>query len=156
MECRERLENYLRSEGVQFEELRHPVAYTAQEVAAVEHVSGRYVAKVVMAIASGKPVMLVLPANMRVDLDKARDSLGLADLRLATEQEFAGIFADCEVGAMPPMGNLYGVPVYVDKALTGDPEIVFQAGTHTDTIKVRYRDFERLACPEVRDIGRIP
>ena len=134
----------------------HPIAYTAQDVAAVEHVSGKVVAKVVVAMANAQPVMLVVPANLRIDLDKAKRNLKVPDLRLASEQEFAGLFADCEVGAMPPFGNLFGLPVYVDRSLTADPEIIFQAGTHTDTVKMRYSDFQRLVKPEVRDLTYTP
>ena len=101
-----------------------------------------------------KPYMLVLPANLKVDLDKARRALGLSNLRLASEREFEHLFPGCEVGAEPPFGNLYGLPVYVDPRLAEDPEIIFQAGTHTDTIRMRYSDFERLVHPEVCDLAR--
>ena len=155
MDCKEQVENYLKSHGVQFQETHHPLAYTAQDVAASEHVSGRLVSKVVMAMSGdGKPYMLVLPANLKVDLDKARRALGLSNLRLASEREFEHLFPGCEVGAEPPFGNLYGLPVYVDPRLAEDPEIIFQAGTHTDTIRMRYSDFERLVHPEVCDLAR--
>ena len=153
MNCKERLEAYLRENKVPFQVVHHPLAYTAQEVAAAEHVPGKALAKVVMAFANGKMVMLSLPAPWRVNLDKAAAALGVKETRLAHEEEFAAAFPDCEVGAMPPFGNLYDVPVYVDKALTEDDTIVFNAGTHTDTISMKYADFERLVKPIVAEFG---
>ena len=147
MDCKERLEAFLRQNKVPFQVVHHPLAYTAQEVAAAEHVPGRMLAKVVMALADGKMVMLALPAPSRVDLTKAASMLGAKEVRLAHEEEFAAAFPDCEVGAMPPFGNLYDLPVFVDKALTEDEDIVFNAGTHTDTISMKYADYERLAKP---------
>ena len=148
MNCKERLEAYLRENKVPFQVVHHPLAYTAQEVAAAEHVPGKMLAKVVMVFADGKLVMLALPAPYRVDVNKAAAALGAREVRLAHEEEFAAAFPDCEVGAMPPFGNLYDVPVYADKALAEDKEIVFQAGTHTDTVTMMYADFERLVKPK--------
>ena len=156
MTCRERLEQYFRERGVRYQVRTHPEAYTAQEVAAAEHVSGYRVAKVVIATVDGNPVMLVLPAPHRVDLEKVRQAVGGQQARLAREEEFAALFPDCEVGAMPPFGNLYGLPVYVDRSLTADPEIVFNAGTHRETMTVAYADFERLTGAQVADIARPP
>jgi Ala-tRNA(Pro) deacylase len=102
-----------------------------------------------MVVAGGKLIMCVLPANAHVDLRRLSAIIGAPDARLAHESEFAARFPDCLLGAMPPFGNLYGVPVYLDAALTDDPEIVFQAGTHTDTIKIRYVDYARLVRPEI-------
>ena len=144
-----RLEAYLRDNKVPFQVAHHPLAYTAQEIAAAEHVPGKKLAKVVMVIADGKLAMLTLPAPAHVSIDKAIALLGASQVRLAREEEFAEAFPDCEVGAMPPFGNLYDVPVYVDKALAEDDEIVFQAGTHTDTIAMGYKEFERLVKPKV-------
>ncbi len=154
MECKEELENYLRTNKVDFEVRHHPVAYTAQEIAAREHISGKMLAKVVMIIADGNLVMLSLPAPYRVDLDRAAAMLGAKEVRLAKEDEFAAAFPRCEVGAMPPLGNLYGLDVYVDNTLAEDECIVFQAGTHTDTISMKYADFARLARPKVADFAR--
>src|SRR3990172_7193008 len=109
MNCKERLEAYLRENKVPFQVVHHPLAYTAQEVAAAEHVPGKMLAKVVMVFADGKLVMLALPAPYRVDLSKAAAALGAREARLAHEEEFAAAFPDCEVGAMPPFGNLYDV-----------------------------------------------
>jgi len=144
MECRDRLEEYLRENGVPFEVQHHPRAITAQEVAATEHVPGRMLAKVVMVVVDGQMVMLSLPAPYQVDLEKVGKVLGAEETRLADEEEFESTFPDCEVGAMPPFGNLYDLPVYVEEALAEDETIFFRAGTHTDTMSVRYADYERL------------
>lgn len=154
MGCKEDLEAYLREQQVPYQLQHHPVAYTAQEVAASEHVPGRLMAKVVMLVADGKTVMAVLPAPFQVDLDRAGGHLGAADVRLAREDEFAALFPGCEIGAMPPFGNLYGIPVYVDTALAEDETIVVQAGTHTDTISLRYADFQRVVRPTEADLRR--
>ena len=153
MRCKERLEAYLREQGVPFQIQHHPIAFTAQEVAASEHVPGRLVVKVVMVVAGGQPVMLALRATDRVDLRKLAAVLGVTDVRLAEEREFGALFPDCELGAMPPFGNLYGMPVYVDTALAEDETIVFQAGTHTDTMSLKYADFARLVRPAVADFA---
>ncbi len=144
MECKERLEKYFREQGVEYQAVTHPTAYTAQQVAAAEHVPGRQFAKVAIVIADGKTVMLVLPASHRIDFPKLKAALAAKEVRLATESEFAGLFPDCDTGAMPPFGNLYNVPMYVDKALTADPEIVFNAGSHRETLRIKYTDFARL------------
>ena len=149
MECRYRLENYLRENQVPFEEQQHPRAVSAQEVAASEHVPGRMLAKTVMVLADGEMVMLTLPAPYQVDLEKAAAALGVDEARVDEEEEFEYSFPDCEVGAMPPFGNLYGVPVYVEKTLAEDETMVFRSGTHTETMSVSYSDFERLVEPTV-------
>jgi len=153
MDCKTRLEQYFRDNGVGFQIMTHPTAYTAQELAAAQRVPGKQVAKVVMALADGKIVMLVMPASFRIDFAKIRDALGAKEARLAKEKEFSDLFPDCDVGAMPPFGNLYSVPVYVDRALADDGEIVFQAGTHQDTMKIAYQDYARLAQPIVADFA---
>lgn len=151
--CRERLERYFREQKVKFEVTEHPEAFTAQEIAAVEHVPGKLFAKVVMAVVDGTLTMLVLPAPHRVDMPKLRAALGATQGRLAREEEFGSIFEDCEVGAMPPFGNLYNVPVAADRSLSQDPKIVFNAGTHRETMAIAYADFERLVSPKVADIS---
>jgi Ala-tRNA(Pro) deacylase len=150
----DRLQAYLRAQGAPFRLQHHVVAYTSQEIAACEHVSPRMLAKVVIVLADGALAMLVLPASFRVDLERAASALGVMNARLAHEEEFAPSFPDCEVGAEPPFGNLYGVPVFVDWALTENEEIVFRAGTHTDTISLAYRDFARLVRPAVAELAR--
>jgi Ala-tRNA(Pro) deacylase len=147
MRGRERLEAYLREHGVRYEVTVHPEVYTAQEVAAVEHVSGRQFAKVVIADADGQQVMLVLPAAARVDLVRLRAALGAKVVRLAREEEFAGRFPDCEAGAMPPFGHLYDMPVYMDPSLADQPRLVFNACSHRETVAISGDDYRRLAKP---------
>jgi Ala-tRNA(Pro) deacylase len=153
MDCKERLEGYFREHGVSFEFQQHRPAYTAQRVAASEHVPGRMFAKVVMADAGGELVMLVLPASAVVDVEKAATVVSGGPVRMASEQAFASRFPDCEPGAMPPFGNLYGVPVYVDRALGTNERIVFQAGTHSGTMSIAYADFDRLVHPTVGELA---
>jgi len=155
MDCRERLEAYLRDNGVAFQVQHHPLAYTAQQVAHSEHVPGRVVAKAVLVLADGQIRMLVLPANHHVDLEKVADVLGARNVRLATEAEFGPAFPDCQVGAEPIFGNLYNLPVYVEQSLTKDDTIITRAGTHTDTLSLKYTDFERLVRPIVASFGRL-
>ncbi len=149
MDCKARLAEYFRANGVAFEALKHPAAYTAQEMAAVQGVKGQQVAKVVIVCADARKAMVVMPATYRIDWAKLKDALGVQEVRLAEEEEFAGLFPDCDTGATPPFGILYDVPAYVDRALTQDPAIVFPAGTHRDTMKIAYKDYARLARPMV-------
>lgn len=147
MSCRQRLEELFAAERVPFTHKIHPEAYTAQDVASSEHISGYDVAKVVIANVDGALAMLVLPAPSRVDLDRVRSTLQARTVRLAEEGEFAGVFADCETGAMPPFGNLYQISVYCDPSLAAHPQITFNAGTHRETMTIAYKDFERLVHP---------
>ncbi len=147
------METYLREKGVPFQAQHHPRVFTAQEVAAAEHIPGKMLAKVVMVLADDEMNMLTLPAPYQVDLEKARGVLDAEKVRLAEEKEFESSFSDCEVGAMPPFGNLYGLPVYVDESLAEDETIVFRAGTHTDTISLKYEDFERTVDPVVAEFA---
>jgi Ala-tRNA(Pro) deacylase len=149
MKCRERLESYLRQQQVAFDVQQHRTAYTAQEVAESEHIPGRLVAKTVVAWADGQLVLLVLPASLQVELARLNVALGAKATRFAHEAEFVDAFPDCEVGAMPPFGNLYDLPVYVDKSLTEDEVIVFPAGTHTETMSLRYADYAQLVKPTI-------
>ena len=154
MKCKEKLADFFRANGVSYQLMSHATAYTAQEVAAAQHVSGKQVAKVVIARADEeRNVMLVLPASSHIDFERLRGHLGVKALRLAKEEEFSGIFPDCDLGAMPPFGHLYGLPVYVDAELARNSEVVFQAGTHRDTVKIAYADFARLALPSVADLA---
>jgi Ala-tRNA(Pro) deacylase len=153
MECKERLERYLRDNGVPFETMTHTQAYTMPEVAAALHVPGKQVAKVVVVKADGKTVMLVIPASHRLSFAQVRALLETKKVSLAKEEEFADLFPDCAIGAMPPFGNLYDVPVYVDQALAEEVNIVFRVGTHRHTMKVAYADFARLAQPAVGEFA---
>lgn len=156
MFCRDRLERLFAQEGVSYRVAEHSAAYTAQDVANTEHISGYDVAKVVMAVVDSRLVMLVLPAPHRVDLELVREGLRAHTARLAEEREFAEIFGDCEMGAMPPFGNLYGVEVYADPALAAHQHIIFNAGTHRATMTIAYADFVRLARPRVLELARSP
>lgn len=154
MQCKERLETYLREHQVPFQTQQHPQAFSAQKIAESEHISGKKVAKVVIVFADNKMVALVLPATVRADLAKARTLLGAKEIRLAEEHEFATHFPDCAVGTMPPFGNLYGLPVYVDKSLPAEESIIFPIGTYTETMSLKYADFARLVQPQVGKLAR--
>ena len=146
-----KLREFLDSRGVKYVSIRHSPAFTAQEVAQSAHVAGRDFAKtIVVSIESGF-AMVVLPASRRIVLSDLREMLQVPHVRLASEQEFRDLFPDCELGAMPPFGNLYGLPVYVAESLAGEEEIAFNAGTHTEVVKLRYADFGALAKPVVLD-----
>ena len=147
-----RVRKFLISHGVGYEIKEHPRAITAQEVAAVEHVSGRKFAKPVIVNADGRLIMIVLPANRLVDFDKVRAVLNSDDVRLAGEEEFAPIFDDCERGAEPPFGNLYGLPTIVDIDLTTE-EVVFNAGSHTKTMKLPTIEYLGLVQAERADVA---
>jgi Ala-tRNA(Pro) deacylase len=147
--CLDRLCTYLREQGIAHTVSHHPTRYTAQELAQVEHVPGSLIAKVVMVLVDGTLEMVVLPATMKVDPEAVEAETGAERVRLAREDEFEHIFPDCEVGAMPPFGQLYGVPVLVDSTLARDPVILFNAGTHQDVITMSYTDFERLVKPRI-------
>ena len=149
MSIAERVKTFLEEEGVSYEHGEHSPVFTAQEIAAAEHVPGKELAKSVMLTDGGAFFMAVLPATQRIDVAGFREVAGNPDLRLAEEEEFAGLFPNVETGAMPPFGNLYDVPVFVDATLREDESITFNAGTHTDTIRMAYADFERLVDPVV-------
>jgi Ala-tRNA(Pro) deacylase len=151
-----RLQEYLESNHVHYEVLGHQEAYTAPEIAHTLHVSGKMLAKVVIVKAGERFVMTVLPSNWKIDFDRLKEVLGSSRVRLATEDEFKGLFPDCEIGTMPPFGNLYDVPVYVDELLTEDEEIVFEAGTHFGAVKLRYQDFADLVHPIVAEFHQAP
>jgi Ala-tRNA(Pro) deacylase len=153
MKCRERLEQYLRENGAGFEVMTHSQAFTMQEVAAALHVPGKQVAKVVIVCADKEMAMLVLPAPYRLNIDLVRGLTGAKKVRLAKEKEFKDLFPDCATGAMPPFGNLYDLPVYVDGSMAEEGEMVFRIGTHRETMKIAYADFARLAQPKVGDFA---
>ena len=148
-----KLKDYLEKNQVSYEVGIHQEVFTAQEIAAAQHVPGREMAKVVMVKADGKMVMLVLPASYRVELKKLKDVLDCKKVGMAKEKEFQDLFPDCEIGAMPPFGNLYNMEVWVDKMLTEDASIVFQAGNHIETIRIKYSDYVRLVNPKVGDFS---
>jgi Ala-tRNA(Pro) deacylase len=146
-----KLKAFLDSRGVKYVSIQHSMAFTAAEVAESAHVQGRDFAKTLIVKIEGAMAMVVLPASRRLLLHDLREMLATEHVRLATESEFKGAFPDCEVGAMPPFGNLYGMPVYVAACLAEEEEIAFNAGTHTEVIKLRYEDFDQLVHPTVLD-----
>jgi Ala-tRNA(Pro) deacylase len=152
----QRLKEYLDNHQVRYEVLAHREAYTAPEIAQVLHVPGKELAKVVIVKVDERFVMTVLPANWKVDINRLKEVFRTSHVRLATEQELAGLFPDCDLGTMPPFGNLYGIEVYVDQSLSADETIVCQAGTHSQAIKMRYEDFTALVHPSVTEFHRSP
>ena len=148
-----RLKDYLDKEKIPYQHDVHRTAYTAQEVASEEHISGKLVAKTVIIKVDDQFAMAVLPATEHVDLFALKVALGAREVRLATEFEFTGLFPDCDVGAMPPFGNLYGLKTYVADALAEDDTIAFNAGTHTELIRMPYGDFARLVNPMVLEFA---
>jgi len=144
-----KLKEYLDANRVKYVSIIHSKAYTAQEVAASAHVSGKIMAKTVIVELDGKLAMAVLPANRKIVLQDLREMTGSDQVKFASEEQFKERFPDCETGAMPPFGGLYGMEVYVADALSQNEEIAFNAGSHIEVIKLAYADFERLAEPRV-------
>jgi Ala-tRNA(Pro) deacylase len=144
-----KLKEFLEREHVPYTSITHDETYTAQETAQAAHVPGHELAKTVMVELDGQVAMVVVPATRKVVLQDLREVTGAARVRFATEEQFKCLFPDCEVGAMPPFGNLYGMEVYVAPGLAADREIAFNAGTHTEVIKMTFADFERLVHPKV-------
>ncbi len=151
-----KLKELLEREKVKYVSIAHSTAYTAQELAASAHIPGKEIAKTVMVKLDGKMAMAVLPATVRVDLDRLREAAGVVKATLAVEEEFERLFPQCPAGAMPPFGNLYGMEVYVDRGLAEDEEIAFNAGSHAELIRMAYRDFERLVKPRLVDFAAMP
>ncbi len=141
------LKDFLDKNNVKYLSIKHSSAYTAQEIAASAHIPGKELAKTVIIKVDGKMGMAVLPASYKVSFDHLKTALGADDVRLAYEQEFMDKFPDCEVGAMPPFGNLYGMDVYVSESLADDKEIAFNACSHTELIKMKFEDFKKLVNP---------
>jgi len=144
-----RLKEVLDGAKIPYEVYTHPQAFTAQEIAATQHMSGKEMAKVVILKIDGSFAMAVVPAHKRVSFHAVRQALGAKDITLATENEFAALFPECEIGAMPPFGNIFGLPVYVDPALEKDETIFFNAGNHQQTVRLKYAHFKELVKPQV-------
>lgn len=144
-----RLREFLDSHRVRYFVVSHSPAYTAQEIAAAAHVPGKELAKTVIVTIAGKMAMVVLPASRQIDFELLRELTGTREVELADEKEFAGLFAECEPGAMPPFGNLYGMEVYVAEELEDDEEIAFNAGAHTELLRLSFEDYMRLVRPKV-------
>jgi Ala-tRNA(Pro) deacylase len=148
-----KLKDFLDKNNVKYVTITHSKAYTAQGVASSAHVSGKDLANTVMVQLDGKMAMAVLPASEMIDVEHLKEVTGAKEAWLASESEFKDAFPGCEVGAMPPFGNLYGMEVYVDDSLGQREEISFNAGSHTELIRLGYRDFERLVKPKVMEFA---
>lgn len=152
----EKLKRFLDENHVKYVTISHSRAYTAQEVADSAHIAGKEMAKTVMLKLGDRMAMAVVPAPDMVSIDRMRAVTGDPAVDIATEQEFAGLFPNCEVGAMPPFGNLWGVDVFVDQRLREDEQIAFNAGSHTELVRLPYSEFERLVKPTVAHISTRP
>jgi len=150
----EKLKTFLDKNNVKYVTVKHSRAYTSQEIAAAAHICGKELAKTVMINIEGKMAMAVLPASYHINFESLEDIFGTTKVSLASESEFKYLFPDSEVGAMPPFGNLYDLEVYVAESLTEDEEIAFNAGSHTELIKLKYADFERLVEPRILKFSR--
>lgn len=147
------LKEYLDERKIRYVTISHSPAYTAQEVAQSAHIPGTQMAKTVMVTVDGTLAMAVLPACQRVDVRELQEITGSDDVTLAHEEEFKDYFPDCEAGAMPPFGNLYDMSVYVSPDLAVEPEIVFNAGSHTELVRMRWRDYYNLVKPRVAEFA---
>ena len=144
---------FLNNSSVNYEVLDHVPVFTAQQIAAIEHEPGKFVAKPVIVNADGKHIMCVLAACCKIDLGSLKKQLGAQKVELADEKEIGEIFDDCELGAEPPFGNLYNLPVIIDKMLASDDHILFQAGTHQQAIRLGMKDYKKLVEPSVMDFS---
>ncbi|NBC04459.1 MAG: deacylase [Bacteroidetes bacterium] len=149
----EKLTNYLDKKGIKYVVVRHSKAFTAQEVAASAHIPGKDMVKTVMVKVDDDIKMIVLPSTHDVDFKAIKDTFDAENVELATEAEFEDMFPDCELGAMPPFGNLFNMDTYVAEVLTKDEEIAFNAGTHKELVKMNYKNFEDLVKPEIVPIA---
>ena len=150
-----KIKEFLDGAGVKYIVVSHAPAYTAQEIAASAHIPGRELAKTVMVKLDGKMAMAVLPASHVVDFDQLKQTAGSEKAELASEDEFRNLFPECEVGAMPPFGNLYDIPVYAEISLTEDEEIAFNAGSHKELFRMAYKDFTDLVKPTAGKFGKM-
>ena len=144
-----KLREFLDNNHIKYVTIAHSPAYTASEIAQLAHIPGKELAKTVIVKIDGKMAMAVLPASYRVDLNRLKEAAGANAIDMATEQDFKEAFPGCEVGAMPPFGNLYGMEVFTAASLAEDENIAFNAGSHTELVQLSYKDFERLAKPKV-------
>ncbi len=150
----ERLRVFLDKNHAEYTHTEHPLAYTAREVASAEHLPAREVAKSVVIFGDGSYHLVLVPANRLVDFHEVRLALGLNQARMATEDELNRLFPDCELGAMPPFGSLYGIPVYLDENLAGEEILAFNAGTHRDVVHMTTAEFRRLTTPSIVSLAR--
>ena len=148
-----KLRRLLKEEKVPYEIVTHAPGFSSQEIAATEHISGKEIAKVVMVNIEGEDVMMVIPANRVLDLLKLSAAFGTDDIRIEDEKEFADLFRDCEIGAMPPVGRLYDIPCYVDRSMFEKGEVCFNGGNHRESVKMSAEDFRRIADAEIGDFA---
>ena len=149
-----KLKEFLDSNNIKYVNIKHSPAYTAHEIAQSAHVAGKELAKtVIIKMANDKMAMVVMTANDKINFDHLEQALGAGRVELASEREFQDKFPGCEVGAMPPFGNLYDMDGYVDKKLSQDDQIAFNAGSHSELIRLSYNDFSKLVNPQVLDVG---
>jgi len=148
-----RVIKFLKKSKVKYEVTKHKPAFSAQEMAAVEHEPGKYVAKPVIVRADGKYVMCVLSACYKIDMRALKKQLGAKKVSLAEEKEMGKLFDDCDLGAEPPFGNLYDLPTVIDKALEKDDHITFQAGSHEKAIRMSMDDYRKLVNPQVLEFS---
>ncbi len=152
----EHISKFLNSQHINYQSHAHSRAYTAQGIAQAEHLSGKKLAKVVIVVVdNSQKIMAVVPASCRVDLERLGKLLDSNWIRLATEEEFKDSFPECELGAMPPLGNMYHLDVWVDEALKSCPTITFNAGTHAEIIQMSFSDFEQLVHPRIASFGTL-
>ncbi len=144
-----KLKEFLDKHGIEYISITHSKAFTAQKVAASAHVPGKELAKTVIVKIDGKMAMAVLPASYKVDFDLLKGALGAKKIELAQEKEFKDIFPNCEIGAMPPFGNLWDMGVFVAASLADNEEISFNAGSHTELIRMKFNDYKRLVNPVI-------
>lgn len=144
-----RIRDYLDSQSVPYIWLPHPEAFTAQEVAHALHISGKRLAKTVVVEADGRRIIAVLPASHRLIMSELRTALNAHHVEMLREVELAKVFPDYDLGAIPPLGKLFGIDVWVDRSIADQGEIVFNAGTHTDAVRMNYHDFALLARPRI-------
>jgi Ala-tRNA(Pro) deacylase len=149
------LKDYLDEKGIKYVSIKHPTAFTAQEIAASAHIPGKELAKIVVVKLDGRMAMVVVPATHVVDLDKVKSLAGADKVELATENDFKDVFPGSLTGAMPPFGNIYGIEVFADESLAEDEEIAFNAGSHTELIRLKYKDFEKSVKPKVGTMAHI-
>ena len=148
-----RPKDLLKEKGISYEMIPHPQRFTALETAEAEHVPGRVVAKVVMAKIGCKDVMFIIPADSLLDFFKLSAEFGTRDIRIEQEGEFEALFPDCEAGAMPPFGILYGIPCYVDARLLANKDIVFNAGSHDESLRMALKDYLLLSEAVIGDFS---
>lgn len=151
----QKLKGFLDSQNVKYVVISHSMAYTAAGIAALAHIPGKELAKTVIVKIDGTLAMAVVTASQHVNLKLLKAATFAKTVDLATEDEFKERFPDCEVGAMPPFGNLYGMPVFADESLSRDKEIAFNAGSHRELVRISWEDFERLVQPTVTEIASV-